>query len=99
MYHVVQTCQVVDRHAPTTTVTAISAAPNLTDLVHDLGPEGRSPDAVLDVFTTWAQRDGVELYAAQEEALLEIATGANVIVNTPTGSGKSLIALGAHVLA
>ena len=61
--------------------------------------EDRSPDAVLDVFTTWAQRDGVRLYPAQEEALLEVATGANVIVNTPTGSGKSMVALGAHFLA
>ena len=39
------------------------------------------------------------LYRTQEEALLEVFSGAHVIVNTPTGSGKSLIALGAHVAA
>src|SRR4051794_21196839 len=56
-------------------------------------------DEVLEQFTEWAERDGMRLYPAQEEALLEIATGANVIVNTPTGSGKSMVALGAHTLA
>ena len=39
---------------------------------------------------------GISLYPAQEEALLEIVTGANVILSTPTGSGKSLVAIGAH---
>jgi superfamily II RNA helicase len=47
----------------------------------------------------WAEGRGWPLYPAQEEAVLEAFSGANVIVNTPTGSGKSLIALGAHVAA
>jgi superfamily II RNA helicase len=68
-------------------------------VVSDLLTDDRSPDHVLDIFTTWAQRGDVRLYPAQEEALLEVATGANVIVNTPTGSGKSMVALGAHLLA
>ena len=42
---------------------------------------------------------GLRLYPHQEEALLEIATGANVILSTPTGSGKSLVAIGAHAVA
>jgi superfamily II RNA helicase len=42
---------------------------------------------------------GLTLYPHQEEALIEIATGANVILNTPTGSGKSLVATGAHFAA
>ena len=54
---------------------------------------------MLEPFTAWAERDGVALYPAQEEALLEVASGANVIVNTPTGSGKSMVALGAHLFA
>ena len=41
----------------------------------------------------------MQLYPAQEEALLEIVAGSHVIVNTPTGSGKSMIALAAHLLA
>ena len=35
------------------------------------------------------------LYPAQEEALIELVSGANVILATPTGSGKSLVATGA----
>ena len=42
---------------------------------------------------------GLELYAHQEEALIEIVSGANVILSTPTGSGKSLVAAGAHFAA
>ena len=39
------------------------------------------------------------LYPAQEEALIELVSGANVILATPTGSGKSLVATGAHYAA
>ncbi|MGC8513811.1 MAG: DEAD/DEAH box helicase [Acidimicrobiales bacterium] len=45
----------------------------------------------------WVQQEGLSLYPAQEEALIEAFGGSHVIVNTPTGSGKSLIALGSHV--
>jgi superfamily II RNA helicase len=41
----------------------------------------------------------LSLYPAQEEALVEVFTGSNVILATPTGSGKSLVALGAHLAA
>ena len=60
---------------------------------------GSGPERVLDTFIDWATDRGLILYPAQEEALLEVAAGSNVIVNTPTGSGKSLIALGAHAMA
>lgn len=56
-------------------------------------------DAVLGVFLEEIASRGLELYAAQEEALLEIFAGRNVILNTPTGSGKSLVALGLHFAA
>jgi len=59
---------------------------------------GRHDDAFA-AFLTWTADDGLSLYPAQEEALLEVFSGAHVIVNTPTGSGKSLIALGAHIAA
>jgi superfamily II RNA helicase len=55
-----------------------------------------APDDVLDRFMAWAASEGLSLYPAQEEAVLEVVAGANVIVSTPTGSGKSLTALGAH---
>ena len=54
------------------------------------------PDEILDSFTSWAAERGLTLYPAQEEALISVLAGDHVIVNTPTGSGKSLVALGAH---
>ena len=56
-------------------------------------------DALYDAFTAWAQRDGLQLYPHQDESLIEILSGSNVIVTTPTGSGKSLIATAAHFAA
>src|SRR5439155_3465213 len=50
---------------------------------------------LYDMFTRWAADRGLELYPAQSEALIELVTGANVILSTPTGSGKSLVATGA----
>ena len=61
-----------------------------------LQPVAGGPDAVLDAFTDWAP---VTLYPAQEEALLELLAGSHVVLATPTGSGKSLVALGAHLAA
>jgi len=49
-------------------------------------------DAVLDRFLTASKERGLELYGEQEEAILELFAGRNVILNTPTGSGKSLVA-------
>nr|WP_246600934.1 DEAD/DEAH box helicase [Skermania piniformis] len=55
---------------------------------------------MFDTFGRWcADHAGVNLYPAQEEALLELFSGANVILATPTGSGKSLVAIGAHFAA
>src|SRR5688572_28218644 len=62
-------------------------------------PGTAEPDAVFDAFQTWVGEQGLALYTHQEEALIEVATGANVILNTPTGSGKSLVATGAHFAA
>jgi superfamily II RNA helicase len=53
----------------------------------------------LDGFVDYVSAEGISLYPAQEEALLEILDGRNVIMNTPTGSGKSLVAAGAHFAA
>src|SRR5580704_7506407 len=62
-------------------------------------PAQVGPDSVFDAFAAWAGEQGFTLYPHQEEALIEIVSGAHVIVSTPTGSGKSLIATGAHFAA
>jgi superfamily II RNA helicase len=57
------------------------------------------PDAIFSAFAGWAKDRGLSLYPHQEEALIEVVTGSNVILSTPTGSGKSLVATGAHFTA
>ena len=59
----------------------------------------RRPTPSTTRSTAWASAQGLTLYPAQEEALIEIVAGANVILATPTGSGKSLVAAGAHFAA
>ena len=68
---------------------------NLTDQL----PDGAEPDDVFAAFSNWAAGQGFTLYPHQEEALIEIVSGANVILSAPTGSGKSLVATGAHFTA
>ena len=65
----------------------------------DTLPRGCGPDELFDIFTDWVLGQGLALYPAQEEALIEIVSGSNVILATPTGSGKSLVATGAHASA
>jgi superfamily II RNA helicase len=59
-------------------------------------PDDPGPDAVFDAFAGWVADRGLVLYPAQEEALIEVVSGSNVILGTPTGSGKSLVAVGAQ---
>lgn len=65
----------------------------------DLTPTDPTPDALFETFTAWVEEQGITLYPHQEESLLAILAGDHAIVTTPTGSGKSLIALGAHFAA
>ena len=51
--------------------------------------EAANDDALLSRFLDAMAAKGLELYAEQEEAVLELLAGRNVILNTPTGSGKS----------
>ncbi len=64
--------------------------------LRDRIPTGADPDAVYEEFVAWAGDQGLSLYSAQDEAAIEIVSGANVILSTPTGTGKSLVAIAAH---
>ena len=64
--------------------------------LRDLPPSDATGGAILDAFLAYVGERKLELYPAQEEAILELLDGANVILNTPTGSGKSLVAEAAH---
>ncbi|TFC14663.1 DUF3516 domain-containing protein [Cryobacterium algoritolerans] len=66
----------------------LTALPHVTD-----------PDILFEAFELWAVEQGLALYPAQEEAVIEIVSGANLILSTPTGTGKSLVAVGAHFAA
>ncbi len=61
----------------------------------DLLPAEPDPDTLFDTFAGWAADQGLDLYPAQTEALIELVSGSNVVLATPTGSGKSLVATGA----
>lgn len=54
---------------------------------------------LLGRFLSWADDRHVNLYEAQENAILELFDGKNVILNTPTGSGKSMVALAMHFMS
>src|SRR3954466_7302557 len=56
-------------------------------------------DEVLSRFVSHVSAAGLSLYPAQEEAILELVSGKHVILNTPTGSGKSLVATALHFKA
>ena len=63
--------------------------------------QGESADAadIFEAFILWAADRGIELWPHQEDALLALMSGEHVILGTPTGSGKSMVALGMHFLA
>ena len=59
----------------------------------DFLPDTPGADELLDAFIEWSAAAGLELYPHQEEAVLRLLAGENVVLSTPTGSGKSLVAL------
>ncbi|MFL2001280.1 DEAD/DEAH box helicase [Microbacterium sp. A1-JK] len=59
-------------------------------------PRGADSDAAYTGFVEWATDRGLSLYPAQDEAVIELVSGANVVLSTPTGTGKSLVAIAAH---
>lgn len=75
--------------------------PNLADVDHryfrgDFASNPLTSEEIYDGFAAWIASRDMEMYPAQDEAVLEIAGGANVVLATPTGSGKSTVAVAAH---
>jgi len=65
----------------------------------DVLPDQPTADAVYEAFVAWTEDQGLSLYPHQEEAAIELFSGNNVILATPTGSGKSIVAVAAHFAA
>src|SRR2546427_11285404 len=66
--------------------------------LYDLIPPSDRPDndILLGRFLEYVDDCRFQLYPAQESAILELFDEKNVILNTPTGSGKSLVAAALH---
>lgn len=77
-------------------------SPKLADSVNhpyyrgDFASNPLTGDEIYEAFLEWIASRDMELYPAQDEAVLEIAQGNNVILATPTGSGKSTVAVASH---
>ncbi|MET0870945.1 MAG: DUF3516 domain-containing protein [Paeniglutamicibacter terrestris] len=71
----------------------------LTELLPNTPPRGATAESVYEAFIKWVEDRGIGLYPAQDEAVMEYVAGNNVILATPTGSGKSLVAVAAHFYA
>jgi superfamily II RNA helicase len=74
------------------TTTAAASPPPAAPLAPPAGDIGA--DDALGRFLAYVAGTGLTLYPAQEEALLELWGGKHVVLSTPTGSGKSLVAAG-----
>src|SRR3712207_5369377 len=91
-----------DGPSGTLSPTMTTTAPPLLDDPADLSAlraRGADPDELFSSFAAWAEANGTVLYPHQEEALIELVSGAHVVLATPTGSGKSLVATGAQYAA
>jgi len=62
-------------------------------------PKPYDAGEAFDAIENWVTSRGLTLYPAQEEAIFELVAGAHVVLATPTGSGKSLVAVAAHAIA
>jgi superfamily II RNA helicase len=77
----------------------VPTPPTVTHPARPAMPVPFDPDAAYDAFAAWAADRGTPLYPAQDESIVAIVSGENVILSTPTGTGKSLVAVGAHAVA
>ena len=84
--------------APTTPAGAVrhGALGELADALYD---RDCTVEEAFEAFIDWTAARGIELWPHQEQALMDIMVGDHVILGTPTGSGKSLVAMGMHFMA
>ncbi|MCL2626645.1 MAG: DUF3516 domain-containing protein [Cystobacterineae bacterium] len=73
--------------------------PALLSFLPQATPGQNSKELAFDGFLNFVKAQGLSLYAEQEEAILELFSGKHLILSTPTGSGKSLVALALHAFA
>lgn len=78
--------------------TAETTLNQMLDQLEDTGLLG-DIEALYQAFSEWAAARGRNLYEHQDAALVELLDGRHVIAQTPTGSGKSLIALAGHFIS
>lgn len=69
-----------------------------------LAPAWREGDAIseeeaLETFYEWLAEHEIDLWPHQDEALMSLMVGDHVILGTPTGSGKSMVAIGMMFMA
>lgn len=88
---------VAEQPAPTQPTPTGGTSHPLFDLL-PLTPDHKlipiDPEDALMRYSSWVQSQGITLWPHQEEALLDLASNEHVILGTPTGSGKSLVAVG-----
>jgi superfamily II RNA helicase len=75
------------------------AEPGAIPSLLDRAPAPYDADAAYEAFEAWAESRGLSLYPAQAEAVIEIVSGNHLVLSTPTGTGKSLVAIAAHFAA
>ena len=89
----------VQEHADSSTAPTDQPV-SLGDLVPEAGgPRNLTEDQIYDRFFSWVASQGITPWPHQEEAVLSLASGDHVILSTPTGSGKSMVALAMHFIA
>ncbi|SJM67678.1 RNA helicase [Gulosibacter sp. 10] len=74
--------------------------PSLAELIPTLAdPDAPyDPDHTYEAVLEWTGARGIDLYDAQDEAIIHLVSGSNVVLATPTGTGKSLVAIAAHAI-
>ncbi|MFV0318966.1 MAG: DEAD/DEAH box helicase [Microbacterium sp.] len=77
----------------------MDASPRLDPTVARDAAGAIDPDAAYTAFVEWVEASGIHLYPAQDDAVIEIVSGQHLILSTPTGTGKSLVAVAAHFAA